>query len=179
MDSWLKYSLIAAAFFVVWGVAVIIHNWLEDIEAERELQKHFERSRKTGSEFASNLPEAMQRPPNMGDKDIPYRGPNYFAPEDVAADMKGLKHYGTADSLHRRYGPELRIAEESDLSFSYRQGHVAPDGTIWRTPQDRISSGIADIPHGEVVKAARFGWKQIGYDRKKGRSLVQREEGRT
>ncbi|HLP68341.1 MAG TPA: hypothetical protein VK181_12565 [Rhizobium sp.] len=104
-----------------------------------------------------------QTPPNMGGLGNPeYQGPNYVEGDEFAESMKGVPHYFVDQSRNffdAPYRLDLPMNPLSgDLAWSYELGRVAPDGSIWSAPDERVQSGTALVHASEMVKAARFGW---------------------
>lgn len=60
------------------------------------------------------------------------------------------------------------------LAFSFALGEVAPDGTIWLSPTERLTAGVAEITIAEAAKAERFGWERLSAS-EGGKVKVQRK----
>lgn len=101
-----------------------------------------------------------QTPPNMGGLgNPPYQGPNYVGDEELAEQMKHLSHYfveGFFDKPERLDLPMNPL--RGDLTWTYEFGRIAPDGSVWTAPDERVQNGKVLIHASEMVKAARFGW---------------------
>lgn len=64
-----------------------------------------------------------------------------------------------ADTTFARY-----LTDQGLLATSFQLGHVAPDGSIWMTPTERMKSGVLQIPEAELEKAEAFGWTKVASD---------------
>jgi hypothetical protein len=62
--------------------------------------------------------------------------------------------------------PLLAIRHPEDFAAEFKEGHVAPDGSIWSTPAIRYTQGLVRVAVGEREKAEMFGWEWAGWDGK-------------
>ncbi len=132
------------------------------------------RKRKLLPRFPDILPSSLsgepltQHPPNIGGDGHPqYRGPNYLDPVETADYLRPIPHYG---------GLSPAEVSRGDLSWEYEPGCVAPDGTIWLSPDSRAAFGTVTVPDIEVPKAVRFGWQLDENSRDGGYCEVKREQ---